>query len=305
MRLDDGITRPELALVGLEQLEVLLESEQVFGAILPRQGGRDVRFRRMAPAVAMLGQLVGIGAPATIARTIRSPVTPVISLTTRASWRFICTSAFCIPLHMGSGALHERVPMPQIGAQCHDPRGGAKAPAQQADTVQLAQPFAVDHVALAARHMLHMVRVDQEHLDTAGLEQLIERDPVDACGFHRHARDTAGGQPRREALEIGRERPEGSDRARVAIGRHRHEVFRGPAVDAGGVRIEALQHRRGHPPLQSTTTAIILHWRLLPLTARPGTGSSGRESILLNGITLCSVSPVTRSQLPGPRLETG
>ena len=34
--------------------------------------------------------------PATMSRRILRPVTPVMSLTTSGSWRFICTSAFCI-----------------------------------------------------------------------------------------------------------------------------------------------------------------------------------------------------------------
>ena len=74
--------------------------------------------------------------------------------------------------------------MPQIGAQRDDGVGRPKTPAQQADNVQVAQPLTIRHIALAAGDILHVPRIHEEHLEAARLEDLEDRDPVHARGFH-------------------------------------------------------------------------------------------------------------------------
>ena len=79
MRLNRSIARGQLVLIGVEQFEVLLEHKDVLGPVMPGEGGRDLGLRGLTPA-----------------RRMRRPVTPVISLITMGSWRFIWISAFCM-----------------------------------------------------------------------------------------------------------------------------------------------------------------------------------------------------------------
>jgi hypothetical protein len=54
--LDGGVTRGELPLIRVEELEVLLEHEDVFGAVVAGEGGRDLGLRRATTMVAMPGE---------------------------------------------------------------------------------------------------------------------------------------------------------------------------------------------------------------------------------------------------------
>ena len=116
-----------------------------------------------------------------------------------------------------------------------------KTAAQEPDAVQFADPLAVGDIALAAGHVLEMPGVDEQHLEAARLEDLVDRDPVDAGGFHRHARHATGASA---------SRPGAADRSvkvvndctglRVAIGRHGDVMLGRAAVDPGDVRIDAI-----------------------------------------------------------------
>ena len=121
-----------------------------------------------------------------MSRRILRPVTPVMSLTTSGSWRFICTNAFCIRWTYVPALLDEGLPMAHVGAQRDNALGRPKAPAEQADAVQVAEPLAVGHVALASGHVPNMARVHEStskpqasRISKTG----IQYTPV---GFHRH-----------------------------------------------------------------------------------------------------------------------
>ena len=60
MGLQGAITRGKLLLIGIEEFEILLEHEHVFGAVVPAQGGDDLGLGRVTPEVAMLGEVLGI-----------------------------------------------------------------------------------------------------------------------------------------------------------------------------------------------------------------------------------------------------
>ena len=94
--LDGDIARGELLLIRVEEFEVLLEDEDVFGAVVAGEGGDDLGLGRATPIVAMRARWCGSRWPATMSRRMRRPVTPVMSLTTSGSCTFIWTSAFCI-----------------------------------------------------------------------------------------------------------------------------------------------------------------------------------------------------------------
>ena len=98
--------------------------------------------------------------------------------------------------------------MPEIGAEGDDPIGGPKTAAQEADDVQVTEPFAIGHIALAPRYVLHVARVDEEDGEATRFEDLVDRNPVDARGFHRHAGHAARRERVGQAMEIARERGE-------------------------------------------------------------------------------------------------
>jgi hypothetical protein len=85
-----------------------------------------------------------------------------------------------------------------------------------------------------------VTRVNEHHVDTARLEDLIERDPVDAGGFHRHAGHTARRQPIGPAMEICGEGLEGAHGSRVPVGGYGDIVRVGTAIDARGIGVDAL-----------------------------------------------------------------
>ena len=112
-----------------------------------------------------------------MSRTMRRPVAPVISLTTRGSWRFICTSAFCIRRVAVLADLHQRVAVAQIRAERDDLRRRPKAPAQQADAVQLAQPLAIRHITFPAGDILEVPGIHEQDLEAPRFEDLVDRNP--------------------------------------------------------------------------------------------------------------------------------
>ncbi len=81
--------------------------------------------------------------------------------------------------------------------------GGAKTPAEEPDAVELTNPFTVRDVALAAGHVLEVLRVDEQDLEAARLEDFVNRDPIDARRFHGHTRHGTGheGKPRLARLD--------------------------------------------------------------------------------------------------------
>ena len=199
------------------------------------------------------------------------------------------------------GGVHEDVAVAHEGAEGEDRRGGPEAAAQQADTVQLAQPLTVFDVA----HVFDVAGVDEEHLNAARFEDVVDRNPVDPGGLHRDAGDATGDEPIGEALEVGGEGPEALHRRGVPIGRDRHIVLAGAAVDAGDINLDAVEHGGGTTRPTRGTGAIVLHGMLLHTARGIRDQGGGVESILLNGITLSGVSPVTKPRLPGPRYQTG
>ena len=151
---------------------------------------------------------------------------------------------------------------------------GRKLPRQQTDDVQLAQPLTIRDVALAARHVLHMSRIDEVYLESTGLQNLVDGNPVDPCRFHGDAGDATRGQPVGEAQQITGEGAERLHGGGIAIGRHGHVVLRRSAVDTRRIRIDALEHRQA----RLTTASFVFHGRLLHTRQEhPGTGRRRRE----------------------------
>ena len=155
----------------------------------------------------------------------------------------------------------EHVPLPEVAAQHHHLVLGPKRRRQQAVGVQPLNPLAIEHVGLgSARGVLRLPWIDQINLEAAPLEQLEQRNPVNAGRFHSHAGDAALLQPVGQQLQVrgaGAElahvwrqlRSAASSRVRGlgrrhVIGRHGHPVHRRVHVDTRCMRIGHAQRLR-------------------------------------------------------------
>ena len=168
--------------------------------------------------------------------------------------------------------------------------------------MQITEPFAIRHIALPAGDILDVAGVHQEDREAAGLEDFIERNPIDAGGFHRDTRHPAGGEPVGEAIEIPGERGERSDRCRIAIGGHGDEVFGLPAINPCRMWVDAVEDGGRDARLGGVTTALAFHRRLLYTSPYASgnrdadEGQSPKRDHAGEG-----VSPVTMPRIPGPR----
>lgn len=108
------------------------------------------------------------------------------------------------PLQLTGAGLDELLAVAGDLPDRGDLLGRDEAASQQPDLQQLRQPLAVLHIALAARDVLHVRSVDQQHLDTLtptpGLrlaQGMEHRPPIHPGGLHHHVGDALLGQPGR------------------------------------------------------------------------------------------------------------
>ena len=167
--------------------------------------------------------------------------------------------------------------------------------------MQLAEPLTVLDVTLPAGHVFDVAGVDEQDLQASGFEDVVDRDPVDAGGFHGDAGDATRDEPVGEALEVRGKGPEGLHGGGVPIRGNGDEVLGGTAVDAGDIDLDAVEDGGGATRRTGGPTGIVRHGNLLHTARGIRDQGGGVESILLNGITLDGVSPVTKPRLPGPR----
>jgi len=116
--------------------------------------------------------------------------------------------------------------------------GGRKEPRRSPTACRDLEPLAVLHVGLPPRDILHVPRVHQADLDPLALEDLVQGNPVDAGGLHRHGGDPALREPAGEGAQFLGEGPEAPDGPRVPIEGDAGVDLGGADVDAGGVRGE-------------------------------------------------------------------
>ena len=260
---DRAIARGEVPLIDVKEVEILLQHKDVLGAIVPGQGGDDLGLGGVTPVVPMPGELVRVALASDDVAENPEARHPGDVADDQRELHVHLDQRFLHAWHERAGTLDERAPVAEIAAQGHDPIGGTEAPAQQPEDVQVTEPFAVGDITLATRKILHVTRVDENHLEPESVERLEDGNPVDAGGLHRHMRDTTRREPVCEAVQIAGERRKGLHRRGVTIRRHGHEVLRRSAVDAGGVGVEPLERGRGLPRLGRTTTGLALHGGLL------------------------------------------
>ena len=115
-----------------------------------------------------------------------SPLTPVRSLMTSWNLIFIRSSACCIFCTWPAAPMMWSAAQPLVILQPPDVRRRHETAAQQPVRVQGRQPLAVGHVGLATGHVLHVPPVDHHHFQPGGFQHLVEIEPVNPRGFHRH-----------------------------------------------------------------------------------------------------------------------
>jgi hypothetical protein len=93
---DDAVAPGDLSLAGVVEFQILLERKEQLRPVVAGQRGGDLGGCGPTPAVAKPRQVRRVAFPRDNGANDLSPVRPVMSLITKGSWRFICTSAFCI-----------------------------------------------------------------------------------------------------------------------------------------------------------------------------------------------------------------
>ena len=241
-RLHLRITRPEEPLVMAIGVQGLAQGEEVLRPVVAHERLGDGLRGGLDPAVAVLGQHLRIPLPRQDrvedgqARDPGDVADRVVEL----------------EIHLGEGLLHvlgvggrqmnQGVAVPEQGADGADRLRRAEGPPQEADGMEVLEPLAVLDIRLPARDVLDVAGVHQADLNAAGLQDLVQGDPVDARGLHGDGGDAALREPRGHGEQILGEGPEAPDRLRVPVKRHADVELGGADVDRRRVRV---QDRRG------------------------------------------------------------
>ena len=85
--------------------------------------------------------------------------------------------------------------MPHQRTNFADGLFGAKRRLQQTHRMQILKPLAIQDVGLSARNVMDMLSIDQMDFNAASFQDLKQRYPIDAGGFHGHGIDAALLQP--------------------------------------------------------------------------------------------------------------
>jgi hypothetical protein len=85
--------------------------------------------------------------------------------------------------------------------------------------------------------MLDVARVHEEHLESASLEDLEDRNPIHPGGLHGDGGNPDRLEPIGQAMEITAEGPKRANRLLVAIGRDRDDMKGGADIEAGGIGV--------------------------------------------------------------------
>jgi hypothetical protein len=91
---------------------------------------------------------------------------------------------------MRRAILQQTLTLTKVGTQFGDLTFGPKACAQQTEGVKPLQPLRITDVGLASGDVLGIARIDNEYRKATSVEELNDRDPIDAG---RRKKPTASG----------------------------------------------------------------------------------------------------------------
>jgi hypothetical protein len=159
---------------------------------------------------------------------------------TFASWMFIWVSAL---LDAGADSVHMVAALAPVRPHHANLGGRVKRVPEQAVGVELQQPLALLHIALAPGEILGVPRVHQIDLKAPRVEDLVHGNPVDAGRLHGDGGHPAVLQPVRQTMQVRGETVKPADRVWVPIWPD-GDVMRTVAdVDPSGVGMHHLQAR--------------------------------------------------------------
>jgi hypothetical protein len=129
---------------------------------------------------------------------------------------------------------------------------------QEAEPHELRNPLGVGDVRLVPRHLLEVLGIDHPHLHK-GLQDVVDRFPIDPRAFHRHVGDAEADQPLSQLLQARRRRPEGSDQTPDAALRVGDQYTSGntPLVD---VQASAMRKHHFHLIPPAVVLAYPIDW---------------------------------------------
>jgi len=184
-----------------------------------------------------------------------------------------------------------------------------EAPAQQAELKELGEPLAVAHVRLAARHHLHMLRIDQGELE-APLQELVDGPPVDPGRLHRDVGAAGGGEPVGQPQQLA-----GGGAERAYLLAARRPVARRPEAggDAGLVHVEptadGVEHFHRTPRFLRRAVRCSPQRRSYACCPSGGTQQSGVPGSawvpIDDGLSGTSLQPTSTPALHGVPATTG
>ena len=144
---------------GVVEFQILLEHKEQFRPVVAGQRRRDLGGRRPTPAVAKPRQLRRVAFPGDNGADDLQARLPGDVADHEWQLEIHLHQRLLHPLDMHRRELDQGVPVPHVRPQRHDRRGGSEAGAQQANAVQVAQPFGIRHVTLPARQVADVPRV--------------------------------------------------------------------------------------------------------------------------------------------------
>ncbi len=93
-------------------------------------------------------------------------------------------------LNLRRSTANERLTLTQISVQSADLFRGTQGTCQETIGVKLLQPLAIQNIAFASGHILHVSGIYQQHLETALLEKLEDGNPINSRRLHHHRLNT-------------------------------------------------------------------------------------------------------------------
>ena len=107
--------------------------------------------------------------------------------------------------------------------------------------MELLDPLAVEHIALAPRNVLDVPGIDQQNFDASFLQNLIEGDPIHAGRLHRDGVDATGLQPDGQLDEFMSKAPKLSHGLLVPVFGDRHPMTPRSNVDPRCIEMNFLR----------------------------------------------------------------
>lgn len=239
--LQAAVTVEDLPAVEVIKLQGLFELKEMLVEVGSFQRLDDVLLTRAAMGVAVLSEDEGI--PLALDDGTQNGHTGTAG--------DVADDIVQLDVHLVQGFLHmldvrgtvadKHIALAGNSAEASDLFCWTEGSGEQAVAVKLLEPLAIEDVGLFAGDVFHVAGIDEADFNASMLEDIIQRYPVDAGGFHGHTGDATGQEPVGKIVKVTGESRESSDRFAVAVGWHSSIDFCGSDVDAGSVGVQGFK----------------------------------------------------------------